>query len=282
MDTLLPGTPESYTQLLKRSIKLYRRSFSSIILLLSLLLSITVFIPRLLTYFCNKDFFAGLTLLSPHVLWIALINLASFMFFIALIWHVHCVIRKVHEPLKQDMTIGLKKMIYAFIAILLQTMIMLAVIYTLFLLDYYLYIWQILNINYWFSALLFGVFFLAQVLLIIYIATLFIFYLPLIAIENKGILSSLKYSILLVWNHCFRTFSLQMTPWIFYFILLFFMKYTLGINIHIYFIAGEYQPIWVTVLHIIIFTLFAPWVASTLLIQLRDLEIRNHIVPKKT
>ena len=101
---------------------------------------------------------------------------------------------------------------------------------------------------------------------------------PLIAIENKGIVAALERSMRLAWNHWLRIFLMQMTPWFCYLIFLSILKFIFRINVHIYFTNTLVHPLWTSVLQMIIFALFIPWVAAILLVQLKDLELRKHIV----
>lgn len=279
MDAFLPSQPESYKKLIKRSLILYRASFSKVVLL-TFLLSITVFIPRLISDTVGQEIFINLPPLSPHRLWMIAISLASLLFFIAILWHIHCVIRGVHEPLIEDFYVGMKKTLYVFVAAILLSAILfiaMALIYGLIIL---LNQYHVLFASNAFGVVLTVIAIIGQTILTLYVFTLFFFYVPLIAIENKGIFTSLERSILLVWNHWWRTFSVQMTPWFYYFILLIIFRFVLNINIHIYFLEYGSHPIWTTFLHIILFALFIPWVAALLLIQLNDLELRRELAHK--
>ncbi len=92
MDTLLPTQPSSYKELIKNSLKLYRASFSRIIIL-SFFLSLVVFIPQLLSDIIGQDIFSNLPPFSPHRLWFLVVNLIGITFFIGMLWRMHCVIR---------------------------------------------------------------------------------------------------------------------------------------------------------------------------------------------
>jgi hypothetical protein len=276
MDSILPSKPETYRKLLKRSIVLYRLSFKKIALF-AFLLSLCVFIPRLISDTVGQDIFAGLTPLSPQQIWLFAINFAGLLFFIAIIWHMHCVIIDKHEPLSEDFRVALNKVINALLASIIQSAIIFAVaalVYGVQLL--------LLQYHHWLASSSLGMVIITLALLgnfflLLYVSTLFIFLVPLIAIENKGIIASLERTVFLVWNHWFRAFSLQVTPWICLILALMFMKHLLGLNIHIYFAERISHPLWTTLLQLILFALFVPWVAATLLVQLKDLELRKHI-----
>jgi hypothetical protein len=274
MEPFLPSHPETYSQLIKRSIHLYRASFSKVILL-SFLLALVVFVPRFLSLLIGQDIFLNLPPLSPHRFWLAAINIVGLLFFIAILWHTHCVVRGIHEPLIEDVGKGVKKIILVLFATLLQSLIVYAVAAIIYGLQLLLFQYHLLFGKNLVSILLTCFVFMGQFVLILYISTLFLFLVPLIAIENHGILKSLERSVLLVWNHWWRTFSVQFTPWICYLLFLFFIKYILHINIHIYFLEHGVHPLWTTLLNMIIFALFIPWVAAILLVQLKDLELRK-------
>lgn len=279
METLLPTKPHSYHRIIRNSIHLYRASFSRIIFL-SFLLSLTVFTPRILTIFFGENWLFNLPQLNPHRLWILAVDLLSLTFFVGIIWRMHCVIVSKHEPLLEDLSVGLKKLAYVFIATLLETAVVYAIALTIIGIQVVMVKYDILFYNHLLGAIVTVATFILQFLLITYISMLFIFFIPLIAIENRGVLGSLERSARLVWNHWWRVFTVQVTPWICYMGLLFIIRYALHVNIHIYFTAPVASTITTTLVQLILFTLYIPWFAATLLVQLKDLELRKHLVPK--
>lgn len=280
MDTLLPKTPSSYSSIIKSSFRLYRTSFLKVIWL-SALLSITAFVPRLLSYAVGQDLLANLAPLSPHRLWFIALEIIGLAFFIGILWHMHCVIRKVHEPLIEDLYVGIRKVLAVFVAALIQGVIIVAVLLATYGLQRLLISQQTAaDLSVTMTAIIIALF-IFELALIVYIYTLFIFLTPLIATENAGIFAALKKSTSLVWNHWWRVFSVQYTPWITYVFLLAFIRSIFHINLHIYFIQRTPQSIWVTLLHVVIFALFIPWVAAVLLVQLKDLELRKQLIRKK-
>src|SRR6266404_3640723 len=108
METILPSHPSSYSQIMRRSFKLYRISFSKIILL-SVLVSLTVFSSSILFLIFGKNIFINFSLLSTYRLFMLVVNLIALLLFIGIIWHMQCVIRKVREPFAEDLSIGIKK-----------------------------------------------------------------------------------------------------------------------------------------------------------------------------
>lgn len=279
MDASLATRPLSYKELIKESFRFYQASFSKVILL-SLLLSITVFIPRILSNVIGQDIYEHVSPLSPYRLWLIVIELTALVFFIAIFWRMHCSAEKIREPLIQDLKRGAKKTISVFIASLLQGAILFAVAGVILGLELLLHQYNLFFGKHLFGVIVTTIIFATQAILILYIMTLFYFYVPLIAVENKSIFGSLGRSVSLVWNHWWRVFSLQMTPWIVYILLLMLIKYTLGIDIHIYFTEYTQPDLAATILHLIIFTLFIPWIAALLFVQVNDLEIRHALERK--
>lgn len=280
METILSSQPASYWPLIGRSFKLYRASFSKIILP-TFLLALIVFIPRIISDIIGQDLFMNLDPLSPYRLWLPLLNLFGLIFFIAIIWHMHCVIRKVHEPLIQDFEMGLRKVLYVFLATLIQSFLISTVAIIFLGIQILLYQHHVIfDKNLSSIVITFAIFFI-QLTLIVYIWTLFIFLLPLIATENQGIITSLERSASFVWNHWWRVFSVQITPWICYLFLLIVIRFLLNINVHIYFMEYTSHSAWETLLNFIFFMLFIPWVAALMLVQLRDLELRKKLASEK-
>jgi hypothetical protein len=279
MEKLLPSKSSGYWQIIKRSFTLYKVSFKKVIGL-SFLLSAIIFIPRFASIALGYDLFVDLPWLSLQRLGILIINLLGLTLVIGIFWRMHCTIRGKHEPLLEDIQIGFKKVISVFIATAIQS----AIIITVALLIYSV-LWILHTHNLLFASNMFGVLFTVvvfatQLALILYISILFLFLIPLITIENKSIFSSLKRSAMLAWNHWWRVFSVQVTPWLCYIYVLVFVRYVLNVNIHIYFTGSRTLSPWPILLSLAIFSIFIPWVAALLLVQLKDLEIRNKLLPK--
>jgi hypothetical protein len=165
--------------------------------------------------------------------------------------------------------------LYVFIASLIEIAIVFVVISSIYGLVIILNQYQLIFTQSTAGMIATTVTFIIQIMLIVYIYTLFVFLIPLIAIENRGVLGSLERSVYFVWNHWWRVFSVQFTPWISYLILLFIIRFILRIDIHIYFMEQTPHSFAATLLHLIIFALFIPWVAAILLAQLNDLELRK-------
>ncbi len=275
MDTLLPTQPSSYKTLIKNSLRLYRVSFSKVIFL-SCLLSLVVFIPRILAEIIGQDIFLTIPLLSIERLWILLIDLASIIFFVGIIWRMYGVIRGFHEPLIEDLKVGVKKVFFVFIASFIESAIVVSIIILIYSLFGILHEHNLLFNTNLIGMIFTTLAFLGQIILIFYVYTLFVFLIPVITIENKGIIGAIERSVYLVWNHWWRVFSVQFTPWFCFLIFLFILRDIFHINVHIFFFHHTVAP-FVTLFQFIIFAIFIPWVAATLLVQLKDLELRKKL-----
>lgn len=281
MDALLPKVPENNRSLFKRSLRLYAASFPYTGIL-SIVLAFIVFIPRFVFHMTGYTIGPNIHPLNLNNLFLILINMGSLIFFIAMIWHMYCVSRKRHEPFMEDFVMGAKKFWWAFIAIIIQTVIFLTFATIVYGFNILLYHFHGYFEDHPVLSLLFSLIFSIQFLAMLYLATLFIFYIPLIAIENKGALTALAKSIHLVWNHFWRTIAVQATPWLVYLGILSLIKLIFGLDVYLNFIDNPNQGLSSLLLHFVIFILLIPWVAALLLVQLKDLELRSHLTsPKK-
>ncbi len=280
MDTkLLPAAPASYSKIMKFSFVLYRATFFKVIWL-SLLVAIITFTPRLMIDLTGKNIFMSPNWSKLNFLWVLLIDLINLALFVGIIWHIYCTARKKHEPLIEDITVGFKKTIYVFVASLLQAAILFAVTVIIMGLQILLADFNLLFNTSILGMLFTTIIFTAELAVIVYLYTLFFFFIPLIAIENKGVLASLEKSIALVWNHWWRTFSVQLTPWIAYLLILSFIRYVININVHIYFTQNLDYSIWTTLLQLVLFALLLPWIAGLMIVQLKELELRQGMSAK--
>jgi len=280
MDSLLSTKPQPYRELIWRSLILYRLTLRKIAFI-ALLLSIIIFIPRLLEDLVGQSIVNTLTVFNIQRLWIWVIDIFSLFFFITIMWHLFCELHHKHEPLKEDFIVGTQKVVRAFFAAVLQTLIIFIfclMVYGCLLLLHHL---QLLFINSLLGIIVTTCIFLGQLILLLYISTLFVFIIPSIVIENKSIIAAIKNSVSLVWDHWFRVFITQITPWVCYTLLLVLLKYAINLDIHIYLTHPTDVGIWTTLLNIVIFAIFIPWVAALLVIQLRDLELRKKLVSQQ-
>ncbi len=280
MDTRLQTQPESYRQTISRSLMLYRLSFGKIAIF-AFLLSCVVFIPRVISDILGRDLYNQANLLSWDRIWLFILDISSLVFFIAILWHMYCVLLRINEPMLQDLQTGLKKVLSVFVAAFIQCLLVSMVALLAFGI-----IMLLIKMDLLFNRSLIGTLFttavfFGQMILILYTSTLFFFIIPLIAIENKGIIKALEKSVSLVWNHAWRVFSTQITPWATYIAILIVLKYLVSIDVHIFFTTKNTHSYSSTIINIVLFTLFIPWVAALSLSQLKDLELRKSLAQTK-
>lgn len=279
---ILSTQPMSYRELLKRSLRLYFASFSEVIML-SFLLALVVFSPRLISYILGYDIFLSVSSITMQLLWIIALDFVALLLMITIFWRLHCVAHYKHENFKEDFDVGIHKVLYVFIAVIIQSLIIFGISGLVFLLQLLLYKNHLLFFDQ--SSSVFQIFlsftiFVGQLALILYLFTLFIFLTPLIAIENKPILESIKRSVTLTWNHWWRVFSTQISPWIYFAIFTLCIKFLIGLDIHIYFVGQETFSLGPTLLQMMLFTLFIIWPTALIYIQLKDLELRSRAEAK--
>ncbi|MDA8561932.1 hypothetical protein N9L02_02325 [Gammaproteobacteria bacterium] len=113
---------------------------------------------------------------------------------------------------------------------------------------------------------------LLSLILSLYLMFLPIFALPIILIENNGIFSSIKKSLYLIWGNWFKVFVLQITPLIVYFLTIVSIKSILCLYIYL----PDISNFLLLSIYVILMSIFMPFQASLLLLQLRDLELRKN------
>jgi hypothetical protein len=274
MQIELSQHPESTFQLLSRSSNLYKATLSKVFLM-ALALAIIVFIPRLAALITGYDIFATLNQHPLQWLWIPVIELALLMLFSEVLWRLHCKLHHTQDTVLEDVIISVKKLPFIFIAAIIQSSIITLISTAILMMLYFVPREALISPNPIYSFFICATF-IAQSITALYLFLSFYFYLPLILTEDKGIFSAIKRSSSLVWGNWWRTAKLQIIPWIFYIVTLALLRYVLHINVHIYFIKSPTAYSWIiTCLQILIFALFTPWFASTMLVQLRDLELRK-------
>lgn len=281
MQTLMPEQPLSYKAIIKKSFTIYKKSFLRV-LPLAIVLTLTAFIPRILSAYFNIDLLNKIEIFSLEQLWLLPVNIVAIIFFVGILWRIHCVMINRHEPFIEDLVIGLKKLLLVIIANLFEVCTFLAITISFFMLQLVFMNHGILFGDSYLSLIFTACVFTLQFFLTLYLLTLFIFLLPIIAVENKGILSALKRSIQAAWNHFFRIIFLQATPWITYLFFLIFIKNTFKIDVHIYLTNSGPDATLPIIFNMIAFTAFLPWAACILLLQLHDLELRNHLITQDT
>lgn len=271
--------PETASQLILRSLKLYRAAFTKVFYL-SLILSICAFIPRIFALAIGENIFVVLPHFSYYRLWLIVVDVLCLVFFSAILWRMYNVFMNARETIVDDVKMALKKLPYILVAVIVLWLMFVLINLSFFGVYSYFKQENVLSISdpsiMWAMSLVV----LSHLVLLVYLTTLFLFYLPLILIENKGVLRAIERSASLVWGRWWRTFLLQATPWLLYLICLSLIRIVAQVNIHIYFVAPDAQSVFGTALNLIIFTFFVPWSAALLLVQLRDLELRKKITAK--
>lgn len=280
MEAILSTQPESNWELFKRATRLYQLTLSKTFLF-SFILAMVVFIPRIISTYLGRNIFATLNPYSLSYLWVVILNLAVLGLFIAIIWHMHCVIRHKHEAIKDDVLMGVKKLLTVFLAGIVENTIVFIFAICVIMMQLHLHQYSWLNSNSLFALIFTIALFLAQFILLAYIATLFYFLTPIITTENAGLFSAIKRSASLVWNHWWRTLSLQLAPWLCYLLVLMLLKFVVDLDIHIYFIRHQNTYDYTSlIINLLLFAFFIPLVAATLLVQLKDLELRKKLATK--
>lgn len=280
MDTISPQQALTYREIIANSFKLYKTTFAKVILF-SFILAVLTFIPRFMILFWGRDIFRTAPLFSFTKLFIVAIDLLGLMFFISILWRMHSASRGAHETLKDDLKMGVKRLFSVFVACILLTVLIFSIFVIVYFMQVMLYKYEFLEINSSINIIIITLVFFSEFILIVYSATLFLFTLPIIAVENQGVIKALEHSVQLVWDHWWKVFSVQMTPWLCYLLVLAFLRYLLHIDLHIYLIARGIHTPGASIINLILFTLLIPWISALLLVQLQDLEYRKKMLANK-
>ena len=272
--------PETMDQLLLRSFRLYYATFRNVFLF-ALTLSIIAFIPRLIALTTGQEIFINHGIFSPERLSLALIDISCLIIFSAILWRIRCLVIGTHETIFDDLKTALRKLPYILVASVLQVLSCYIFIFLFIVFMFYVSLHQVSLILVDTNTVLAATLLLfANLIWVAYIFFAFYFYLPIILIENQGILAALSKSVKLVWKNWWRTALVQVTPWLIYLLVLITIKFLLNVNIHIYFAEPSQSTLASTSLHMILFALFVPLFANTILVQLRDLELPATASPR--
>src|ERR1700721_973259 len=109
MPNMLAVKPQTYLQILKQSIQIYRYSFSQVFLV-SFIISLIVFIPRFILIFIDPNYFNN-------------ISIFSLFFFIVLLWRMYSKVVGTNDKIREDLQIACKKIGLIIGAVLLQVVI---------------------------------------------------------------------------------------------------------------------------------------------------------------
>ncbi len=277
-----PSTrPESYSQLVARSLKLYWQALPRTFFF-AFLTAIVVFIPRLICVAVGQNVFLKATGSKQILVLYLAIYVSVLWFAAAIIWCINCIERNKHKNFITDIEMAGKRIIYvlgAAVCLFIIASLIGGLGYFLHCLLWHLKLYSLHNDL---TVLLFFLVLLLQLGASIFVSTLFYFYFPLIVIEHDGIATALKQSALLVWHKVWMTLGVQLTPWLAYLVTLIAVKMIFKLNIIIYFMpinpVANFYPV---LLHIGILALFIPWASSIMLVQLRDLELRKAAASRK-
>jgi len=273
--------PETYSELVVRSFKLYRHVLKSTFIF-ALLVSIVLFIPRLICVAIGKNVFLSPEGLNSQLFLFIAMYISTLWFLAAILWCINCIERKKHQNFIVDLKMAGKRILYILgAAVLIFFIGSFAGLFSYLL---YIIFWEmdLYSYNHYLTGFLFFLVLLAEVGFSVCVTTLFYFYFPLIVIENDGIWLALKQSVLLVWKKIGRTLCLQLTPWLVYLITIIIIKMVFKVNLNVYFMpldpSSSFFP---TFLNIIVLALFIPWGSAMTLVQLRDLELRKTTALKR-
>jgi hypothetical protein len=291
--TYVPATqPETTSQLLERSLQLFKITFRKVFLM-ALLLSLCLFLPRLLNLVYNNipDYYSTL---SAYTIFGLALDLLCLILFTAMLWDIRCVMTNNSEMITKDFKTAIKKfpliigasLVQGIILILITLIVMLS--YNHFVMNHlieyihgprHLLIAQLVLPANRLAVFLIALPLFLYVILTFYIYVLLLFYLPIIVTEGKGIFSSLTRSVKLVWKNTWRVCKLQLCLWAFYFVFLLFIREALGVKVHVFFFATDKISLGGVFTLIVMFSLFISWYTAALLVQLHDLELRKKLIP---
>lgn len=268
------AAPESYLKLIKRGLTLYRTAFVHVFLF-GLIASCIAFIPRFMSVLFNADVLLPSTPFDWRKSWLILVDLGTLLFITAMLWRMQCMMAGIRDSILSDFIVAFKKLPRIFVASAIQ-MLAISIVSGLAIFAYIFILMKAASLPLSNTARSFILIIsILQFLLGFYIFYLFYFYLPLILIESKGIISAMKTSCLLVWRHLWQTFSVQVTPWLIYLFVIILIRNVLRIDLHIFFVEVGSLSAFSTCLNVVLFAVFLPWIAANILVQLHDLELRK-------
>lgn len=277
MNIKLATKPESNLALLKRSFTLYRHTLWHVFGF-AVLFTAIIFSPRLLVYLYGPEVLIITHYFSVSHFLAFLINILGVFVFLAILWRMHCVLIHKHESITDDLTKAAKKIFFIICAGLVQNIVIVGLT-LLVLFCYKMLITDpegVLNLT---SMILLALVSMLYIIAILSVFVFFFFYIVIILTEDSGVIAPLMKSAFLVWNNVWRVLLLQFIPIVGYFGLLYVIKSFLFSDIHFYLVEPMVlqEPALPAIIHFLILTLFVPFFAAVLLVQLRDLELRKHV-----
>lgn len=269
----LATTPQSNTRLFMRGLKLYFASFKHVIGL-ALLFSMITYIPQFLAITQGLSLLEFAQFLSFYNIIFFIVEIAAVFVFIAMLWRIRCVVTNQHESILDDFKIASKKILLIIGVGLIYMLILAFFIFFLVTLPTLSFLNKpsisTLNIVLVFLLLFFCLF--------VYVFYAFLFSLPLILTEDKGVIVALKKSYVLVWGNWWRVALLLITPTLIYLFMLFIIQNLFGYNLTIrYGEAYNYKDLLILIINVILIALFVPLEGALLLLQMRDLELRKQV-----
>ncbi len=277
-----PATrPETYSKLVARSLTLYKAVLPQTFIF-ALLISIILFIPRLICVAVGQNVFLTTIKVNQVALLYLAMYISTLWFLAALLWCINCLERNQHKNFVVDIEMAGKRVLQVFVTAIVLLFVISLVGFVSYSVHKIFWLLKLYSYNEYFTAILLLIVCLIQVGITVLLSTLFYFYFPLIVIEHDSIIKSLKQSAQLVWGRIWETVRLQVTPWLVYFLVLLLVKMVFKINIHIYFMPlDSVSSFFPTLVHIAILAFFIPWGSSMVLVQLRDLELRKASTRRK-
>jgi hypothetical protein len=261
-----PATiPETLSQVIGRAWSLYLSTFVKVFLL-ALTIAVITFIPKAILLYVEANWIS-LTHFQFKLI-VLVVEIIDLSLFTAILWRLQCVTTNKREKLRDDLLTAIKKVPLVIVAALLQDLLLLLVAAT-----------ALHSMNPMHrdavSILISAMPIILGSFLYVAIFFYFFFYLPLILTENNNPVRALWHSTQLVWENWWRVYWTQLTPWLIYFIC------TLACKMLLSYIT-PYLPmevmIFITlIVEIGLIAVFIPWFAATMLVQLRDLELRKKI-----
>lgn len=269
----LATTPQSNTRLFMRGLKLYIASFKHVIGL-ALLFSMIIFIPECVAITRGVSLLELPQSFYLYNLFFIFVEVAALFVFIALLWRMRCIVTNQHESILDDFKVASTKILLILGVGLIYLLILGLVMFFLVMLPAVSFLRDpsIASIN---VALVFSFLFFC---IIVYFSYTFIFSLPLILTENKGIIAALKKSFFLVWGNWWRVALLLIIPTLGYFILLFVIQSVFTISLSMLYVQPyDFKALLILAMNIMLIALFVPLEGALLLLQLRDLELRKQV-----
>lgn len=275
MSFSLATAPETIEKQFLRSFRLYRSSFLHT-LIFSFIFAAIVFLPHYIFIITGFHVFAVTDFLDPRKFLFLLIDIFALFFFTSMLWRIHCVINQSGETLLDDLSKAVKKLPFIVAAALLQSIIIfiihfLTIGFLFLLMETMLLPPQTTTTGFVLTSAIL----IIQALAVFYVIFLFYFYLALIVTENRSIIESLKRSATLVFGNWWRVICVQLLPWISFFLAFMIIRGIFALETSSFFFDITHATWQSTFVHMLCFALFAPWIASAMLVQLKDLELRK-------